>query len=320
MQRKDYALSPAQRSDAREALLLLDGTGLSLTESARRALQGRRALHRVSVAKAVSEFLRTRLSLRSRTADWYEYALAPLLTEFGERKIDDVDRPSLVAWLKTIDSTTKRHGVTRAVRALFRWGMAREPQIVAVDPTIGLPSSSTGNGGDAEFLTVAEVGKILAGAGQYRNALALLLFAGVRPGELAGAGKPRLLWQHVRVAENMIRIPADIAKSGHPRIIEGLPDALWHWLKPGKDNEPISPGRTRQALQRAKKAIAPREWPHDATRHTFATYALALLNDAGKVSHWLGHEGKPTMLHRHYRGLTTKAEAEKFFALRPARS
>lgn len=52
-------------------------------------------------------------------------------------------------------------------------------------------------------------------------------------------------------------------------------------------------------------------------RHTFATYATAYTEDAAKVSLWLGHEGKPQMLHRHYRGLTTKAQAEAFFALRP---
>jgi hypothetical protein len=37
----------------------------------------------------------------------------------------------------------------------------------------------------------------------------------------------------------------------------------------------------------------------------------------GKVALWLGDEGNPTMLHRHYRGLATKADSDAFFALRP---
>ena len=45
---------------------------------------------------------------------------------------------------------------------------------------------------------------------------------------------------------------------------------------------------------------------------------VALTSDPGKVSLWLGHQS-PTMLHRHYRGLTTKAEAVKFFDLAPAK-
>ena len=38
-----------------------------------------------------------------------------------------------------------------------------------------------------------------------------------------------------------------------------------------------------------------------------------LVGDAGKVATWLGHEGNPTMLHRHYRGLATWAQGEAYF-------
>jgi hypothetical protein len=44
---------------------------------------------------------------------------------------------------------------------------------------------------------------------------------------------------------------------------------------------------------------------------------MAYTANAPQVSVWLGHEGNPTMLHRHYRGLATKAQAEAFFNLRP---
>jgi integrase len=79
----------------------------------------------------------------------------------------------------------------------------------------------------------------------------------------------------------------------------------------------ISPGRTRQALVRAQAALgigtAERRdrWPPDATRHTFAIYAFALGRDAGQVASWLGHEGAPGTFYRHYRGLATRAEAER---------
>ncbi len=55
----------------------------------------------------------------------------------------------------------------------------------------------------------------------------------------------------------------------------------------------------------------------DALRHTFASYAVALTSDPGRVAIWLGHEGNPTMLHRHYRGIATEADARRFFALMP---
>lgn len=320
--RFDYALNPAQRADARAALKLLEGTGVSLEEAARRAIHGRRAVHRIRISDAIDSFIRSRLTggKRLRTVEWYQDKLRLVDASFGAKYFDDVDRATLFAWLAQLPgSEGSRAAVARACRALWRWGMAHEPQLVAVDITAGLRTASPSNGGDAEFLTVKQVAAIMAKAGPYRSALALLFFGGVRPEELYGRSKTPLLWKHVRADERMIRLPGEIAKTGKPRIIEGIPETLWHWIEPKTDGAlPVSPGRTRQALERAQAAIAPKKWPHDATRHTFGTYAFAWAQDAGKVAMWMGHEGKPTMLHRHYRGLTTRAEAEQFWALRPA--
>jgi hypothetical protein len=41
----------------------------------------------------------------------------------------------------------------------------------------------------------------------------------------------------------------------------------------------------------------------------------ALTQDAVRVAAMLGHS--PDVLHRHYRGLASKGDAERFFALRP---
>lgn len=320
MSRIDFALSPQQRADAREALQMLQGTGVSLTEAVRRALQGKRALCRVTVSEAIERFILSRLNneKRARTVEWYEAKLKILSAAFGKEMIDSVDRPALLAWFtKMTGGAGSRAGMVRACRALWRWCIAHEPQLATLDATAGMKGTSPSSQGEAEFLTVEEVAAILANAGRYQSALAIMLFGAVRPEEMAGRSKPPLLWKHVNVEEKMIRISADTAKTGKPRIIEGLPETVWAWLKPGDDNKPVSPGRTRQALELAQAAIKRPNWPHDATRHTFATYALAFTGDAGKVSTWLGHEGRPTMLHRHYRGLATKADAEKFWALRP---
>lgn len=321
MPRIDFALSPAQRADAREALKLLDGTGMSLAEAARRALHGRRAMQRISVNEAVDQFVRTRLlnGRRSQTVDWYGKKLDRLAVAFGERKLDDVDRPAIMEHLASLSvGEGTKAGYVRAWRALWRWAMTHEPPYASVDATLGLRSVGPTNQGEAGFLTVAESRKVLEAAGPFTAGAALLLFAGVRPDELAGDGKPWLLWRHVNFSERLIRIPADVAKTGKPRIIEGIPDTLWRWLKrpaAARDDASISPGSTRNLIRRAREAIKPRPWPHDATRHTFATYALAHTTDPGKVALWLGHEGNPTMLHRHYRGLATRAEGDAYFAL-----
>jgi hypothetical protein len=318
--RIDFALSPAQRADARAALTLLDGTDISLEEAARRAVRGRRALKRIKLEDAIDEFVLSRLTAECRpgTVEWYEKRLSTVAAKFGDRFFDDVDRASFHQWIKEVEiGECTRKGLVRAARALWNWGMSHEPQLVAVDITVGLDGMTATNDGDAEFLTVDEVRAIMAGAGKYRSALALMLFAAIRPEEIAGKGKPPLLWKHVRADEKIIRIPGEIAKTAKPRVIESLPDTVWRFLEP-KENESarICDAHSRQAIKAAQAAIERAKWPGDATRHTFGTYAFAAYQDAGKVATWMGHEGKPTMLHRHYRGLSTKAEGEKFFALK----
>ena len=316
--RSDFALSPQQRADARVALGILAGTGFTLEQAARMAITGRRALERVTVATAAERFLANRMAagLRGRSLDWYEDKIRLVVAKFGARLMDDVSRGDIVAWLPTVSKAKgSQAAAARAARALWRWSAIQDPALVGVNVCTDLPTSSSTNHGDAPFLAPAIVGRILETAGPYRSALALLFFAGIRPDEMAGKGKPRLAWSAVDPVARLIRISGDIAKTTKPRIIEGLPETVWSWIEPGEPTDPISRGLTREALLRAKTIVA--DWPHDATRHTFATYALAFTADPGRVSVWLGHEGNPALLHRTYRGLATKAVAEQFWALRP---
>lgn len=317
--RIDFALSPEQRHDAREALKILSGTGISLSDAAKKAVMGKKSLRRVTVEEAIDEFIREKLrsGIRGSSVDWYERNLGWLVNLIGDKNIDEISRQDFRELLqehKHTVCTTK--AAARAAGALWKWGLKTEPQITTIDVTTGIAKNNTGSGGDADFLKVDEVAVLLENAGKYKNALAVMLFGGIRPEEMAGKEKPRLLWKHVRKSEKMIRVPADIAKTGKPRIIEGLPPALWRWIKPGKDEEPICPFLSAQ-IPRNLSRFMNRKWPHDATRHTFATYMLAWTGDQGKVATWLGHEGNPQMLNNHYRGLATKEEARAFLALRP---
>lgn len=154
---------------------------------------------------------------------------------------------------------------------------------------------------------------------KYRAAVALMLFAGIRPEEVHGQGKPPMTWGSIDFKGKLISVPNECSKSRRRRSIEGLPAAVWAWLgEPGAPKEPITTALGINITRSAKRTAGITKWPHDALRRSFATYAVALTSDAPKVALWMGHEGNPTMLHRHYRGLATKAQADAFFALRPA--
>jgi site-specific recombinase XerD len=320
--RRDWALSAAQRADAREALVLLEGTELTLAEVARRAVAGQRATRRVPVHEAIDEFLREviRRQARPATVLWYEDKLRVFVAAFGEKLLDTVSRTDLVTWLEGLPcrDAGRRH-YARATRALWRWAQRHNPPLVGSDITLGLVPRRVATESAIHFLPVEECQKVLLGAGRYRSAVALALFAGLRPEEIAGKGKPWLRWEHVRKSEKILRVPADISKTRRARILEKLPAALWAWIQPGQGE--ISPGRSRQVTELCAQLAgygAGRKWPHDVLRHTFASYAVASTADPGLVALWLGHEGNPTMLFRHYRGLATKADAKRFWALRPA--
>lgn len=317
----------------------LSALGISYEEAEALALRKRGAQaapEGVKVTPSLDAFLRERMKagIRSASVRWFSTRLGPLHSRLGQRQVASLSRADLREVLNRMEvSDSTRNNYARAWRAWWRWLMKLDDTPARSDITLGLaPIARKVERDGAEILPVADVERILANIRpEYRSAAAVLFFAGVRPQEIWGTDKKPLLWQHILVSERILRVPADIAKTRKARTLEGLPDALWDWLKPGAPSEPICPAQSQYLIRHIQQSGGfyqlgegrhgrwqkVRPWPHDATRHSFATYALALTSDAARVALWLGHEGNTTMLHRHYRGLATKAEAERYFAIRP---
>lgn len=313
------ALTPQQRTDARAALAILAPFGLSLEQAARLAVGRKAAVRSVTLAEAATAFLRDRLAggVSRSTFDFYEERINRIADAFGARQMEQIGRSEFAAWVAgSSEGRASRAATARAARALWHWALRQDPPMVSAIVTDGLEFTATPNGADGsrKVLPVERVRVLMAKIPQqYRSAVALALFAGVRPEEIAGEGKERLTWACVNCAERIIRIPGELAKTKRTRIIEGLPDAIWRFMTPTGDRTPVCPATWRSLLYAAREATGLAVWPQDCLRHTFATYALALTQDSARVAHWLGHEGNPTMLHRHYRGLATKAQATAFF-------
>ena len=82
---------------------------------------------------------------------------------------------------------------------------------------------------------------------------------------------------------------------------------------------PLSPVKIKARtfrLQAIRQAASIDTWPNNAMRHSYATYHLALHQDAPRTAHELGHTG-PGMLYRHYRNLATQADARRYFRITP---
>ena len=60
------------------------------------------------------------------------------------------------------------------------------------------------------------------------------------------------------------------------------------------------------------------KWTPDVTRHSYATFHFAMNQDVAKLQAQMGHTGKSDVLYRHYRGLATRTEADRYWAVAPA--
>ena len=77
------------------------------------------------------------------------------------------------------------------------------------------------------------------------------------------------------------------------------------------------PAQPVQAIRRLAAAAGIKAWSDNALRHSFGSYQLAAYGDEKKTAMLMGHRN-PDILHQHYKALVTKADAERFWALRPA--
>ena len=169
-----------------------------------------------------------------------------------------------------------------------------------------------------EFYTVEEVDTLLRVLREREPrlvpAMALRLFAGLRTQELARIVRLGLQ-ADIQVAERRILIRGEVAKgrasAPRPRLIEGLPDAVWPWLALGDVVWPVhAPRLVRLALGDSVRRLK------NGPRHTFATYAVAYYDSAEVAARKLGNSSGVAL--RHYVGVTTQAQAVAFFGLAPA--
>lgn len=141
----------------------------------------------------------------------------------------------------------------------------------------------------------------------------LSCFAGLRPEEAQ-----KTSWSMVNFEEGWIRVEAQTSKINLRRVVYPNPSAmiLLAEAKKKKAELPLTTKQLQNERNELRTALGFQAWPQDITRHTAASMWLASAGDAAKVAHALGHSER--ILHRNYKALTTKADAEKFWDLLPA--
>lgn len=148
--------------------------------------------------------------------------------------------------------------------------------------------------------------------------VAIGLFAGLRPFELAYPGEHRSLrWEDIDFEKSYIKVRAEVdGKNRIARYVKMSPN-LTEWLLPHRKRKGKI-AMTRAAVivskdLRDKGVIT--SWENDVMRHSFCSYLLAKEQNIGLVAEQAGNS--PEMIKKHYRRPLTQEEGEAWFEIRP---
>jgi integrase len=323
--------SGASISDVTAALREVAGTGYSLLLVVRAGLETLQKRNSGS-AKPNATFgdgyhiLMARANmggLRPKTLKVYESTLKHVLRVFGIRLACEISNEEVLAYLNSLcdhqrnrgkaSAFTKKTILTYIKMVLRAAGMEK--------PLAGINLGEIKRQmieHEIKFFKNHQIRDMFAAARTHeRGFLALLAFAGIRPESLE-----RMSAGCVSIDDQTIRIPAKASKTRKASLLEtvpigaerefkpGPPSILWVWLR----LYPFQPCKWSSLRERLRRAIG-KIWIHDGLRHTAATNYSKKYGE-GPAAELLTHT-TPEMIREHYGGLTSRADADEFFAIGP---
>jgi len=312
-----FSLPMNIRLDAAKADKILASHNVTILEAAKYYEKHVLAYKTAPTIKEIVEFYISdskNRNLRSRTIGDLEHRLNSFAADFGESRLSEVTLDELKEWVQD-DEWAMRTRINFLTKISQLYGFALKHKWVDTNLTelIDRPNVDETK---VEIFTVEQAERLLSHAHKFELLpyITLGLFAGVRSAEMM-----RLQSRDIHFGENIVTIGADIAKKRSQRKIEMLP-ALLAWLEPCKEQLESSVSIVNQDKFRNNKellleAAEIEEWPSNGLRHSFASYHFAMFRNSDETSHQMGNS--PDMVHKHYKALVSKADAEKFWALRP---
>ncbi len=162
---------------------------------------------------------------------------------------------------------------------------------------------------EIELLTWPQLRRLLrvARTGEHRaclSALALMLWAGIRPSEVS-----RLDWQHIDWQEQVVVVPAQHAKTGGCRHVhmEAVLRAVLGEL-PRQQSGSICPADWGRRWKRLRDAAGLVPWRQDVLRHCFASYHIKKWHDYARLQAEMGHRSADLLRTRYLsmRGISAK--------------
>ncbi len=328
------------------ASYLLKDSGLSLSDSARLSLEllealegdsdlfrlrrliqlGRQALGEaeasVSFAEAVERCLQVKQHRSERTLQDIRQTMNALMrAEVGlaERTVRGI---SSAEWIRILHKAYG-HSPSRFVKAranlsgvytvAFKQGWCSENPVKRIDVPVVKERV-------IEPLPLESVEALMKTARHpaHRDclpALALMLYAGVRPDEVK-----RLSWSDVDYEDGELYLAARHSKTGGGRHIP-LSRPLLHLLRREQKQGTICPPKWKERWQYLRQVAGFAKWVPDVLRHSYASYHAKMYRDLPSLQLAMGHRDCRLLLTRYVnlRGIS-KRNAQLFWQARCLRS
>lgn len=286
---------------------------------------------RKDIAEAFQEFLQTdaprtkaiegqRSQISAKYAYNREIHLDKFADTFPNTALCDLTKEHLDTFIESLGelSAKSRNNYRGTIRQILQWAVRKDylPAAHRLNEADGMRSERA-NTSETLFSTPQEFETLLKNADEWlRPVLAIGGLAGLRTAELL-----RLDWSDVWRVPGHIEITAGNAKTRQRRLVEITPE-LAAWLEPFRSCKSGKVWTLHEITFHQKfgelcvdSNIARKG---NGLRHAYCTYHFALLSNENETAKQAGNS--PSMVHGHYKGLATKADAEKWFSVKPTKT
>jgi integrase len=312
-----FSLPTDIRLDAAKASSILLPHGVSILEAAK---YYQKHVLAFKTAPCIKEIVERYIAdcvgrnLRPATIGDLRCRLNSFASDFGDARLSDITLDELKEWVQD-DAWEMRTRINYLTKISQLYGHAVRNKWVDSNLTESI-QRPTVDETTPEIFTVEQAQRLLKHAHQFDLLpyIAIGLFAGLRTAEMF-----RLQGRKVNFEDKTITVGADVAKKRSQRIVDIQP-ALLAWLEPCKDKLQsgfpiVEKNKFRKNKEQLLEAAEMTEWPTNGLRHSFASYHYAMFRSSDDTAHQMGNSSN--IVHQHYKALVSKAEAEKFWNLRP---
>ncbi len=318
---REKAITKAERDAImhfrKEVAKLPNNDALSIREAVEQYLERADLRHKSiecrDVADKLVQVLKNQKGRRPRTISDVKSRLDAFNAEYGDRLACDISTDIVNEYLlglKVAQNTIRNH--RRVLSQMFAYAVkigAALSNPVTEAEEFEYQSKKVG------VLTPKQLTSLLFHADdKCAPAIAISFFAGVRSAEIL-----RLDWSAIDLESREIVIDDEISKKSARRVIS-ISDNLAAWLKPhAKESGFVaeSEGILKRSYTEAREKAGIVKWPHNAGRHSFASYHLRHHKDPNATARELGHNGDVTMLNNHYKSIVKVGAAATYWSIMP---